>query len=273
MKMLKVLKVVLPVLLLATLLVSGCSTILVPKDGETETGETETRKYDIGEFTRVDINSAFSYEIEHADTYSVSITARSNLFDDINVTMEGQTLIVGMEPFHDPWTTINISPNPKVVITMPQLRGLDSSGATGGIVAGFSSSENLDITASGASEVELAGISADNVIFDLSGASEVTGDIEAENVELDLSGASTIQLKGSADSITAEVSGACDLLLAGLEAKDASIVLSGASNGSVNLDGTLDADLSGASTLEYTGEPTLGIMDITGSSVLKRSSL
>ena len=43
MKMLKILKVVLPVLRPATLLVSGCSTILVPKDGETERRRLEKR--------------------------------------------------------------------------------------------------------------------------------------------------------------------------------------------------------------------------------------
>ena len=41
-------------------------------------------------------------------------------------------------------------------------------------------------------------------------------------------------------------------------------------DGTINLDGRLDAELSGASTLEYIGEPTLGSMVITGSSKLKR---
>ena len=51
---------------------------------------------------------------------------------------------------------------------------------------------------------------------------------------------------------------------------NASVTLSGASNGTINLDGRLDAELSGASTLAYIGEPALGIMDISGASKLKR---
>ena len=58
--------------------------------------------------------------------------------------------------------------------------------------------------------------------------------------------------------------------LEGLPIKNADIELSGASNGTVNLDGTLNADLSGASHLYYAGEPTLGDIDISGASSISR---
>jgi len=106
---------------------------------------------------------------------------------------ECRTLIIGMEFPAGPWAIkINTNPSPKAVIAMPQLYGLDSSGATGGTVAGFSSSEELDVTASGASSVELAEISIGDIILNVSGSSEVTGGIEAKNMELEVSGASTI---------------------------------------------------------------------------------
>ena len=50
MKKLIILTARLSVLLMATFLVSGCGVILVPKDGDTEPGETETRKYNFTEF-------------------------------------------------------------------------------------------------------------------------------------------------------------------------------------------------------------------------------
>jgi hypothetical protein len=271
MKKPKILAAVLPVLLLVTFLISGCQTILVSKNGETETGETETRQYDFSDFTRVDIGSAFSYEIMQSDTYRISITANNNLFDDIKVAQEGPTLIIGMEFPEVSWAIkINTNPSPKVVITMPLLQALDSSGATSGIVADFNSTENLDVTASGASTMELVKISAADAAFDVSGAGKVTGDIEAKNIELEISGASTVQLKGSADSIATDVSGASHLKLADLKVGNANIILSGASDGTINLDGRLDADLSGASTLEYIGEPTLGSLDISGASNLTK---
>jgi len=270
MKKPKILAAVLSVLLLATLLISGCQTILVSKNGETETGETETRQYDFSEFTRVDISSAFSYEIRQSDTYNISITANNNLFDDIKITQEGQTLIIGMEFPEVPWAIFKVAPSLKAVITMPQLDGLDSSGATHGTISEFISTDTLDITVSGASSIELVKIAAGDIIFDVSGASKVTGDIETKNIALEVSGASAVQLKGSAGSIAADVSGASHLKLADLKVGNANVILSGASNGTINLDGSLDAKLSGSSRLEYIGEPALGIMDITGASKLKK---
>jgi len=261
---------VLPVLLLVTFLVSGCGVILVPENGETEAGEMETRQYDFTEFTRVDIGSAFEYEIQQADTYSVSITANSNLFDDIRVAKAGQTLEIGVELPGVAVTIFNASPNLKALITMPQLQGLDSSGATNGTVTSFRSDDNLDVAVSGASTVKLEDIASGDTAFDISGASKVTGDIAVKDLELEVSGASTVQLKGSANSLAVDGSGASHLKLADLKMGNADVTLSGASDATINLVGRLDADLSGASTLEYIGEPTLGIMDTTGASTVKR---
>ena len=268
MKKQRTLMAILVGLLLTALLISGCQSILVTRSGETGTEETETRQYNFTEFTRVDIGSTFSYEIEQSDSYSISITANNNLFDDIKVTKEGQTLKIEREI---PWTLFDIgSDRPKAVITMPQLYGLDSSGATNGAVSRFSSTDDLDIIVSGASSVELVKITAGGIYFDISGASDVAGDLKTGGIDLDISGASLIQLEGTASDIDIEASGASHLNLAGLTVNNASVTFSGASDGTVNLNGRLDIKLSGASELEYTGEPTLGEMDITGASTLKR---
>ena len=255
-------------LLLTTLLISGCRGMLVTRNGDAELGEMETRQFNFTEFTNVDIGSAFSYEIKQSDTYSISIMAYDNLFDDIKVAKEGQTLKIEREV---PWTIFNIGfDRPKAIINMPQLYSLDSSGATKGVVYGFSSTEDLDIKISGASSVELVEIASGGIYFDISGASDVAGALKTEDIELDISGASSIQLEGMAGDIDIEASGASHLKLSGLTVNDANITLSGASDCILNMDGRLDVDLSGASKLEYIGEPTLGEMDITGASTLKK---
>ncbi len=270
MKNLIILTALLPVLLLTGFLVSGCGVILVPKDGEMLPGETETRKYDFSEFTRVDISSSLRYEVIHSDTYSVSITANKNVFDDIKVTQEGQTLIIGMEIPGAPWAIFKVNPSINVVITLPKLDGLRSSGATHGTISEFISADALDFTVSGASSIELVQISVGDVRFYVSGSSKVTGGIEANNMELKLSGASTVQLKGSSSNMVTDVSGSSNLRLSDLRVGNANITLSGASNGTIAVDGNLDARLSGSSRLVYVGDPTLGIVNVTGASTLKR---
>jgi len=96
----------------------------------------------------------------------------------------------------------------------------------------------------------------------------VSGALEMRNGDLNLSGASQLTLDGSAGNLELEASGASKLELAAFSLNDVDLVLSGASQGAVNLSGRLDLDLSGASILYYQGTPQLGRVDISGASTL-----
>jgi hypothetical protein len=154
---------------------------------------------------------------------------------------------------------------------MPGLERLSLSGATRGTISGFSSTDDFRASLSGASSLDMAGIAAGNVNFDISGASRVTGDITADgDIDIELSGASKITLAGSAGDLRLDASGASNAELDGFPVGDADISLSGASRATVNLDGRLDADLSGASHLDYIGQPALGDLDISGGSSVSK---
>ena len=216
------------------------SLILLPAVG---CGPMRTQTYDHANFNGVEVGHAFRVEIEHADSYSISITAPENLFSVIQVSQIGETLKIGLT-----------SPVPvrgaKAEITMPDLRALNLSGATKGTITGFSSSSDLDL--------------------ELSGASNLEGDIQAGDAVIRLSGASKAVLEGSAKDIDINVSGASRVDLSRFPVNDVQIQLSGASNSTVNLNGRLDADLSGASKLSYIGEPTMGNINTSGGSTLNK---
>jgi hypothetical protein len=208
-------------------------------------GNLETKEYAFTDFTEVDIGSTFEFEVSQSSSYSINITADDNAMKYIQVSKEGQTLKIrlGRVSILGPLTL-------RVLVTMPRLNGLTASGASHGTVSGFASTEDLYITASG--------------------ASGVTGNITAGNVEFDISGASTIRLEGSASDIDANVSGASHFNLDDFTVDNADVNFSGASSGTVNLDGRLDANLSGASRLWYIGEPTMGDINTSGASTLSR---
>jgi hypothetical protein len=208
-------------------------------------GNLETEEYTFTDFTEVQIGSTFEFEIKHSSSFSINVTSDDNVIDYVQVSKDGQTLKIrlGRVSLLGPVTL-------RASVTMPQLHGVTASGASHGTVTGFSSTEDLDIT--------------------VSGASKVTGDITAGNVEFGISGASTIQLEGSANDIDANVSGGSYLNLNAFTVNNADVNFSGASSGTVNLDGRLDANLSGASTLWYIGEPTMGDINTSGASILSR---
>jgi hypothetical protein len=233
-----VLAFIVMILLIFGLMV-GCGFVL------TGSGDLKTEEYAFSDFNRVEVSSAFEYEIRQSNSYGISITADDNVIEKVQVTKEGDTLKISLE------TTPRLgSLTLKAVLTMPYLRGLTISGASRGIISGFSSDNDMDIK--------------------VSGASKVTGDITAGDVDFNVSGASAVQLEGSANNIVANVSGASRFNLGGFMVNNANVTLSGASTGTVNLSGKLDANLSGASKLSYFGEPTMGNINTSGASTLRK---
>ena len=208
-------------------------------------GNLETEGYAFTNFTKVEISSAFQFEIEQSSSHNISITADDNIIDYVQVSQDGQTLRIrlGTVRWFGPVTL-------RASVAMPQLLGLTVSGASRGDIYNFSSNEDVDIT--------------------VSGASRVNGDITAGNIEFDISGASTIQLEGSANDMVAGVSGASRLNIGSFTVNNADVNLSGASSGTVNLNGRLDANLSGASRLWYIGEPTMGDINTSGASTISK---
>jgi hypothetical protein len=119
----------------------------------------------------------------------------------------------------------------RAVVTMPDIEGLELSGGSRGAISGFVGLASLDLELSGGSHVEVDG-SAGDLMVDASGGS--TLDLEAFPVH------------------------------------DASITFSGGSSGTISLDGTLDADVSGGSRLWYVGNPTLGDIDTSGGATVQK---
>ena len=266
----KWLMLVIPVLVLCTIWITGCRVVLVPVDEKIEPGELETRQFDYDEFTDVNISSAFSYEIQQADNWNISITAGSNLFEYISVTKSGQEINIDIKtPGGTFWSNRSYS-RPEVVITMPELTSLDSSGATDGSVIGFVADEYLDISLDGACKVELLDLTSSKALIELSGASQVTGYIKVSSLDIDISSASRVHLEGAAEYLTVEAGGASKVELRDFVSQNADITLRDASRGVFNLVETLDARVNGVSMLEYIGDPAIGTLEITGASTFRR---
>jgi len=231
-------------------------------------GKLNTKEYDFIDFNQVEVNSGFKFNITRSDSYSIRITADDNLFDYIQVSQEGTVLRILLKPLLKTAWFVDITTLAE--ISMPHIVGVDTYGATHGTVSGFSSTENLDVRVSGASSLELVEMSAGDVNLDVSGASKVTGDLAAANMSLIVIGSSSIQLEGSAHDIVVNAYDASRVKLAAFAVNNANIKLYGASTGTVNLEGRLDANLDDASELEYIGEPTIGVINTSGGSTVSQ---
>jgi len=85
---------------------------------------------------------------------------------------------------------------------------------------------------------------------------------------VELSGGSSLEIEGSARDIQIESSGGSRADLTDFPAHNATVHLSGGSQATVNLNGILNANLSGGSQLQYTGTPTMGDISLSGGSAI-----
>ena len=259
-------KTVIPVMLSLTLVISlmtaGCN-------GGTTPEEVITESKDFTNFTYVEVGSAFKVNITHSDTYSIVISADESLFDYIEVTKTGATLKIYLSPRHV-FTDFTFGARVlKADITMPNLYGLEISGASEGTVTGFKSTAAFGLGVSGASSLKMNEIEVGDIDAEVSGASRISGNITADDARLEVSGASSLVLSGSADDSDLSVSGASRADLSSLKLKNAAVVLSGAREATVNVEESLDVNVSGASTFYFIGNPTLGDTSVSGASTIK----
>ena len=129
------------------------------------------------------------------------------------------------------WGTSLRSTTLKIHITMPAINRIELSGGAQGKVEDF--------------------ISSNPLLVELSGGSQLTG-------------------QGSAGELTVDASGGTQLHFADYSVQNSNIELSGGSQATINLDGTLDADLSGGSQLYYYGNPTLGHIETSSGSQIHK---
>jgi hypothetical protein len=210
-------------------------------------GRIVTEDFDIRGFSRVDVSHAFQAEVVHSSSYKVVVRVDDNLRQHLRVEKRGETLVIGLKPMRG-FSLRNATMEAEV--HMPDLRGIEASGASDVRISGFSSVKDFEA--------------------DLSGASYLDGEITAQDVDIEVSGASRVRLRGKAEDLRLDVSGASNLDLKDFPVQDADIELSGASEVEVVLSGTLDIDASGASRLYFGGSPTMGRVDLSGASSIKR---
>lgn len=235
---------VLGITIVAALLLVGCT--IPGAQTLIGSGNRVTVEKDLSGFSKIQVSSAFQVGITQSEDYSVVITVDEKVEPYLDVTVQGDTLRIAVRP----GLTLAGAASPlQAKVSMPRLTGLELSGASRATVGGFKSADGLS-----------AGIS---------GASGLDGQVEAGDVRFAVSGASRVSLSGKGEKMALEVSGASQGNLGDFVVSEAVVEASGASRATVNVTGKLDADVSGASTLRYTGNPTMGSVKSSGASTIQ----
>jgi hypothetical protein len=227
-----------------------------------------THHSELSGFSRVYVEGATSVDIVHSDKFVISSTGEDS--GHLRIEAAGDTLRIGRRGIG--WGAL-LGNRPRASVAMPILRGIALSGASQGKVSGFDSSEELSLKLNGASHLEMARVRCARLRVEISGASNLTGEITAtEGSEFGISGASRVELSGEGGKARIELAGASQSRLSRLSLGDTQLTSSGASSAQINLNGKLDINLSGASKVEYAGNAVMGNVHISGASTFSHRS-
>ncbi len=197
----------------------------------------------IGSFETIEVGGAFEVMLSQGSSESCVVEADANLMEYIMTRVQGNTLKIYQEKGFKNAESL------KLYISFVDLRGIDISGAAEIKAAGTFKLDKLSLEASGASEIEM--------------------DMQLNTLEVNISGASEIELSGHADELNGDFSGASEFEAYGLHVKKVRIQSSGSADVEISVSEDLKIIASGASSVDYKGEPSLsknvsGAADVDG---------
>jgi hypothetical protein len=245
------------------------------------------KQYNLSEYTRIRVRTAIDAEIVISDAFSIE--AKTGPLSPVRIRKKGDSLTISR-----PWRWFVFGfffqlSRAHVKISMPELQGLWISDNSSAGVAGFSSSSEFKLTLlkassfacelitgdarldiSGGSLAEFSG-SSSNLFLKVKDSSTFAGNINVDgNAEIEVSTNSAIALAGSAGNILADINNISNADMDEFSAHDINIKLNRLCNGTIKLDGKLDAEVTGASNLKWVGNPVMGTVNVTSGSVLRQ---
>ncbi len=203
---------------------------------------TEIRK--VSDFSMIKISGGFKVVLKQDSSLSLKITADDNLLKYVKTEVDGSKLHI--------YTKRNMCNTGEMTV--------------------YVGVKNLEeIKASGAVEVETDGkLNTKDFRIDLSGATKVTMDINAANVTTTGSGATELNLKGQATSHNIDLSGSGKVYALNFVVGTCQISTSGVGHSEVNVLNTLNIHSSGASDVQYRGNPSSVTNDKSGASSVEK---
>jgi len=208
---------------IATVL-SGCSFNINPQ-GVRGSGEIESRDFDVENYTAVNISGVYEVVWQESETASVTIEMYENLFEFLEVSVQGDTLHI------DSSRAINVRNNdvlPRLYLYSPSLEAVSFYGAL--------TAENWDT------------VHAQNFSLNVSGAASADLDLNVEMLDVNLSGAGDLDLTGNIETAHLVVSGAGNIDIDVINYLN--VNLSGVGRVRYGGNPTITRNISGIGTLE-----------------------
>lgn len=204
----------------------------------------------VGDFHSIDISSAIDLQLSQGDENSVAVSAPGD---------ENREAIK------------TVVKNGVLKIWYEQKNWLKGGGGKTRAYVSVKSLKRLN--ASGACDVTVNGTLTGNELFvGFSGASDFKGSVKTSSLKVDLSGASDVVISGSAGDLSIDASGASHFKGYDLVTENCRVDASGASDIKITVNKVLNAEASGATSIDYRGTGMIGDIRTSGASNIRKRS-
>lgn len=262
-------------LMAAFVLATGCSPAMVGS------GTTTTRTVELRSFARVVVHSSLNVRFQSGASPTGSIVADDNLQPLIKIEQNGSTLDIRAEG-----NPILLEGKMEITLTAPNLKELRVvAGRVVDLTVKAKGDLRLDISGNsrvtGAVEtdallhIELAGgshfngrVIAGTSHWKLSGGSQGTASITATNIKFHATGSDRLTIDGEGTHLDMELAGGSIGHFGKLKLTTIKALLTGASAGYINHNGSLNVQIDGNSKLYYSGKPNVEDIKTSGGGAL-----
>jgi hypothetical protein len=257
-------------LLFALVLLTSCNINAQQKTAIVYDDNVQVRN--VANFNAIRVSSAIDLYLTQSTSNKVAVSASSDEIRDHIITEEGGVLIIRLGE-NGTWFNWKKWGNykTKAYVSIKDIDAITASGASDVHLINTIESPKIRIKLSGASDMK-GDISGGTIIYDISGASDCKSSVDANTIVISGEGASKIELSGRVDDLSVVISGASDAKLYNLISKGAILKSSGASNIQATVTELLKANSSGASNIDYKGNPSVKESNTSGASSIKHKN-
>ncbi len=206
----------------------------------------------VGEFTGIEVSGTVSLYLSQGNTQGVAVSAGDFKYNNkIKTEVKNGVLHISVEG--GMWNGFNwANKKLKAYVTVINLNRIEASGAT-------------YVSTSGT-------IKSDALKLEISGASEIKGELNVAKLNIDVSGASVAKLTGRAGNAIIDASGAATIGGYNFEIDSCKASTSGASGVRVFVKDQLIADASGGSFIYFKGTPLSTNLNSSAGSTIKNKT-
>lgn len=213
-----------------------------------------TRSVSVTSFSGVNVSNGIEVDIYPSSEYSLTVTTDEAVQPKVKVTQRGEMINISMDNSDRGFFKRHRNVKVKVKMTAPVVNTVIASGAAEVEIKGKMNlgNRNMDIKATGASQVEINALACKSAKIIASGASQVeidNLDASGDGVSVTASGASQVELEGMAGSVALGATGASKIDASGLTAHEGTANASGSSTIKCHVTGKFTQTSSGASSV------------------------